>query len=177
MESSHNQIILAYATAQIKFDCPLLHGELIFGMMRIMSHLYGGIEAGGTKFVCAVGTGPADLELTRFPTTTPAETFSRAIDFFKQESTRGVLAAIGIASFGPVDPNPASPTFGYITSTPKPGWEHANFVGPIKQALGLPVGFDTYVNAAALGEHRWGAGRDSIISSISPSAPASAAGA
>ncbi|MGB8646924.1 MAG: ROK family protein [Anaerolineae bacterium] len=122
-----------------------------------MSLFYGGIEAGGTKFVCAVGTGPDDLELTRFPTTTPAETFGQAIEFFKAQASRRPLAAIGIASFGPVDPNPASPTFGYITSTPKPGWDHANFMGTIKQALGVPVGFDTDVNVAALGEHRWGA--------------------
>ncbi len=122
-----------------------------------MTHLYGGIEAGGTKFVCAVGTQPDDLVETRFPTTTPSETFSRAIEFFKQQSSSERLVAIGIASFGPVDPNPASPTFGYITSTPKPGWGHTDFVGAIKRALDVPIGFDTDVNVAALGEQRWGA--------------------
>jgi fructokinase len=129
-----------------------------------MSVLYGGIEAGGTKFVCAVGTGPDDLRAeTRFPTTTPVETIGRAITFFQEQ--RLPLAAIGIAAFGPVDPNPASPTFGYITSTPKPGWAHTDFAGAIRQALGLPVGFDTDVNVAALGEHRWGAaqGLDTFI--------------
>ncbi len=86
-----------------------------------MSDLYvGGIEAGGTKFVCAVGTGPDDVRAeTRFPTTTPEETIARAVAFFReQEAIYGRPAAIGIASFGPLDPNPASPTFGYITSTP-----------------------------------------------------------
>jgi len=130
-----------------------------------MNQLYGGIEAGGTKFVCAVGTQPDDLIETRFPTTTPTETCSRAIEFFKQQAGPEQLAAIGIASFGPVDPNPASPTFGYITSTPKPGWANTDFAGAIRSALGVPVGFDTDVNVAALGEHRWGAaqGLDNFI--------------
>lgn len=120
-----------------------------------MSALYGGIEAGGTKFVCAVGAGPDDVRAeVRFPTTTPAETIGRAIAFFRQHRP---LAAIGIGSFGPLDPDPASPTFGRITSTPKPSWAHTDVVGMIRRALNIPVGFDTDVNAAALGEHRWGA--------------------
>ncbi|MCL4395202.1 MAG: ROK family protein [Chloroflexi bacterium] len=123
-----------------------------------MNRLYGGIEAGGTKFVCAIGTGPGDLRsVVRFPTTTPAESLSRAIEFFRTGSEGGNLAAIGIGSFGPVDPNPASATFGYITTTPKPGWAHTDFARTIERALGIPVGFDTDVNAAGLGEHRWGA--------------------
>lgn len=117
--------------------------------------LWGGIEAGGTKFVCAVGSGPDDLVETRFPTTTPAETLARAIAFFRAQPA--LPAAIGIGSFGPVDPDPRSPTFGYITTTPKPGWGHTDLVGPLRQALGVPVAFDTDVNAAALGEQRWGA--------------------
>ncbi|MCB0201668.1 MAG: ROK family protein [Caldilineae bacterium] len=122
--------------------------------MRIL----GGIEAGGTKFVCATGTGPDDIHAEiRFPTTTPQETIGKAIAFFEEESRRNSLAAIGIASFGPVDPNPASPTFGYITTTPKPGWANVDLAGPIGQALAVPVGFDTDVNGAALGEGRWGA--------------------
>ena len=122
--------------------------------MRIL----GGIEAGGTKFVCAVGTGPDDVRSEiRFPTTTPAETIGRAIAFFEDQAKQVEVAAIGIASFGPVDPNPASATFGYITTTPKPGWANADLAGAIGRALGLPVGFDTDVNGAALGEHRWGA--------------------
>jgi fructokinase len=128
--------------------------------------LWGGIEAGGTKFVCAVGTGPDDLRAeVRFPTTTPEASFGRAIEFFQQQHEKEPLAAVGIASFGPVDPNPDSPTFGYITTTPKPGWAHTDFAGTIRRALGLPVGFDTDVNVAALGERRWGAaqGLDNFV--------------
>ena len=119
----------------------------------------GGIEAGGTKFVCAVGTGPDDMRAeARFPTTTPEETVARAVAFFReQEKIHGRPAAIGIASFGPLDPNPASPTFGYITSTPKPRWANVDLAGAIRSALGVPVGFDTDVNIAGLGEWRWGA--------------------
>ncbi len=121
--------------------------------------MYGGIEAGGTKFICATGTGPDDLsEVERIPTTTPEETLDRAISYFKRQP--GTLEAVGIASFGPVDPIPGSPTFGYITSTPKPGWAHTNLAGRIADALGVPVGFDTDVNGAALAEWRWGAARE-----------------
>ena len=117
--------------------------------------LYGGIEAGGTKFVCALGTGPDDIRAeTRFPTTNPEETFGRAIDFFNAHDE---VAAIGVGSFGPIDPRPGTPTFGFITSTPKPGWQDTDFVGTLETAFDVPVGFDTDVNAAALGEHRWGA--------------------
>jgi fructokinase len=123
--------------------------------------LFGGVEAGGTKFVCAVGTGPDDLRAeTRFPTTTPDETIGRAIAYFEEQAREEPLAAIGIASFGPVDPNPTSPTFGYITTTPKPGWADTDFAGRVRRALGVPVGFDTDVNGAALGEHRWGAAQE-----------------
>src|SRR5512136_1976053 len=114
--------------------------------------LFGGIEGGGTKFVCAVGTGPGDLRAeTRFPTTTPEETIGRALTFFQEQAQQEPLAAIGIAAFGPVDPNPASPTFGYITTTPKPGWADVDFAGTVSRALNVPVGFDTDVNGAALG--------------------------
>ncbi len=132
-----------------------------------MSPLYGGIEAGGTKFVCAVGTGPGHiLAETRFPTTEPAENFAQSIDFFRaQQAVHGPLDAIGIGSFGPVDPAPGSPTWGYITLSPKPGWHMVDFAGTVQRALDLPVGFDTDVNAAALGEWRWGAaqGLDTFI--------------
>lgn len=122
--------------------------------------LYGGIEAGGTKFVCAVGTGPDDLrEEIRYSTTTPDETIGRAIDFFKEQGQKEPLTAVGIATFGPADPDPGSPTWGYITSTPKPHWEQTGLAGRVQQTLGVPVGFDTDVNGAALGEHRWGAGQ------------------
>ena len=130
--------------------------------------LYGAIEAGGTKFVCAVGTGPDDLRAeARFPTTTPLETLDRTISFFKEQQERlgEPLIALGVGSFGPVDPNPASPTFGFVTTTPKPGWANADVVGALRKVFPIPVGFDTDVNAAALGEHRWGAaqGLDTFI--------------
>lgn len=128
--------------------------------------LYGGIEAGGTKFVCAVAGGPDDYrDEIRFPTTTPEETLAQAIDFFQAHHRREPLQAIGVACFGPIDPNPASPTFGYVTTTPKPHWAHTDVVGRLKAALGLPIGFDTDVNGAALGEHRWGAaqGLDTFV--------------
>jgi fructokinase len=132
-----------------------------------MGGLLGGIEAGGTKFVCAVGTSPDDVRaLARVPTTTPQETIARAIEFFRAESARhGPLDAVGIASFGPIDPEPRSPTFGCITSTPKPGWKNTDLAGAVGRALGVPIGFDTDVNVAALGEWRWGAGQgtDNLI--------------
>ena len=122
--------------------------------------VYGGIEAGGTKMVCAVGTAPDDIRAEgRFPTAGPEESIPRAIRFFKDHTSAGELDAIGIAAFGPVDPDPRSPTWGYVTTTPKPGWAHTDFAGQIKRALDVPVGFDTDVNVAALGEHRWGAAR------------------
>jgi fructokinase len=123
--------------------------------------LYGGIEAGGTKFVCAVGTGPQDLQAeVTFSTTDPEETIGRAVAFFQEQATHTLLAAVGIASFGPVDPNPASPTFGHITTTPKAGWQNTDLAGSVGAALGIPVGFDTDVNGAALAEYRWGAAQD-----------------
>ncbi len=123
--------------------------------------LYGAIEAGGTKFVCAVGRGPEDLQdLVSFPTTSPPETIAKTVDYFQGALAKhGELAAIGIASFGPVDPNPLSETFGYITATPKPGWSNFNFAGALQKQMLIPVGFDTDVNGAALSEWRWGAGQ------------------
>lgn len=122
-----------------------------------MMPTFGAIEAGGTKFVCAVGTGPDDLrEVESFPTTTPDETLTRAASYFEG---RGV-EALGVGSFGPVDLDPSSPTWGYVTSTPKPGWQNVDVAGPLGRALGVPVAFETDVNAAALAEHRWGAARD-----------------
>ncbi len=126
----------------------------------------GAIEAGGTKFVCAVGTGPRDLcARVEFPTTSPQETISQVIRFFAEQAKREPLSAVGIASFGPIDVNPASPHWGHITSTPKPGWQNVDLAGPIGHALNLPVAFDTDVNVAALGEREWGAaqGLDTFV--------------
>lgn len=131
-----------------------------------MARVFGGIEAGGTKFICAVGTEPDDLrDLVRFSTTSPDETIGRAVDYLRGVKKQDELTAVGIASFGPIDPNPNSPTFGYITTTPKPGWRHTDIAGAVRSALGVPVGFDTDVNGAALAENRWGAaqGLDSCI--------------
>jgi fructokinase len=129
--------------------------------------MYGGIEGGGTKFVCAIGSGPDEIIAeTSFATTDNVKaTLGKAIDFFQHYSREKPLDAIGIASFGPVDPDARSLHYGYITTTPKPGWAWTNFVGPVQDALGLPVGFDTDVNGAALGEYRWGAaqGLDTFV--------------
>ncbi|MCU0488618.1 MAG: ROK family protein [Anaerolineales bacterium] len=123
-----------------------------------MTHYFAGIEAGGTKFVCAVGNSPTDLSAPEsFPTTRPEETIQRTLEFLHRQQDRlGPPAAIGIASFGPLDPNPASPTYGQITTTPKPGWASFDFVSAIQAHFNVPILFDTDVNGAALGEWRWG---------------------
>lgn len=122
--------------------------------------LVGGIEAGGTKFVCTVGTGPDDVRAeVRFPTTTPEETIQRSINFFREQTQIEPLAAIGVGSFGPIDLHPGSSTWGYITTTPKPGWRYANLCNPLQQTLDVPIAFDTDVNAAALAEMTWGAAK------------------
>jgi fructokinase len=116
---------------------------------------YGGIETGGSKWECAIGSGPDDIRAAEtLRTTTPAETIGRAVAFFERE---GPVEAIGIGSFGPIDQKLSSPTWGHITTTPKPGWAHTDVGQEIRRRLSVPVAFDTDVNAAALGEHRWGA--------------------
>jgi len=118
---------------------------------------YGGIEAGGTTWVCAVGEGDGRLlEIAVLRTSTPAETITAATQFFVD---RGPLSALGIGTFGPVDLRAFSPTFGHLTTTPKPGWPNADLVSPLQTELGVPVAIDTDVNCAALGEWRYGAGR------------------
>jgi fructokinase len=119
--------------------------------------VFGGVETGGSKWECAIGTGPDDLQATEtIPTTTPVETIDRVVAFFER---KGPVDAIGIGSFGPVDGKPSSPGWGHITTTPKPGWANTD-VGPeVHRRLSVPVAFDTDVNAAALGEQRWGAAR------------------
>ena len=119
--------------------------------------LLGGIEAGGTKFICAVGTDPDNLRAqTRIETTTPDETLGQVVDFFREQQKIEVIEAIGIGAFGPVGVNPGSEKFGWFLNTPKPGWQQVDFVGRMQRELGVKVGFDTDVNAAALAEHRWG---------------------
>lgn len=125
-------------------------------------NVYGGVEAGGTKFVCIVASGPDEiLEEVRFPTTTPEETLARTIDFFSDyvKQTNNNLAAIGVACFGPLDLDPDSPVYGHITSTPKAGWANTSVAGRLEIALKTPVMIDTDVNGAAAGEGKWGAAR------------------
>ncbi|MEH6943248.1 ROK family protein [Bacillus sp. JJ722] len=124
--------------------------------------LYGGIEAGGTKFVCAVGNQHGDIiERISVETTTPKETMEEVISFFGKFD----IASIGIGSFGPIDVNEESSTYGSITTTPKLAWRGYPFVAAMKEAFHVPVGFNTDVNVAALGEVTYGAaaGLDSCL--------------
>ncbi len=127
------------------------------------SAICGAIEAGGTKFICAVGRGPADLlERVQFPTGgDPVRFMGEIVSWLAvQEKKHGPLAGIGVASFGPVDLNESSASYGHISTTPKAGWQNADILGPLREAFsGIPIGFDTDVNGAALGEARWGAAR------------------
>ena len=121
----------------------------------LRSVLYGGVEAGGTKFVCAVGTGPHDIaERVRIPTTQPEETLAAVGEYFAARR----VDAVGIATFGPVELRRSEPRYGRITSTPKPGWEGADLVGAVREVADVPISIDTDVNGAALAEARWGAG-------------------
>ncbi|HJB24471.1 MAG TPA: ROK family protein [Candidatus Jeotgalibaca pullicola] len=118
--------------------------------------LVGAIEAGGTKFVCAIGNEKNEIiERVSFPTTTPEETLRSVFNFFDQYS----LASIGIGSFGPIDINESSDTYGYILSTPKIPWKNFNFLGAMKERYSIPIGWTTDVNAAALGESKLGAAK------------------
>ncbi|MEY2193842.1 ROK family protein [Neobacillus sp. BF23-41] len=124
--------------------------------------MLGAIEAGGTKFVCAVGDEKGNIiDRIQIPTTVPAETMPKVIEFFKQYPVK----AIGVGSFGPIDVNRESDTYGYITSTPKTPWKDYPFVQVLKDAFSVPIGFNTDVNAAALGEVTFGAakGLDSCL--------------
>ncbi|TGD21494.1 ROK family protein [Companilactobacillus suantsaicola] len=112
--------------------------------------LVGSIEAGGTKFVCAVGDEDYRIkDSVHFPTTTPEETLQKAIDYFKKFD----IEALGIASFGPIEQRVNSPKYGYITSTPKPGWRDTDFVGKMKEAFDIPMFWTTDVNGSAYGEY------------------------
>jgi fructokinase len=128
-----------------------------------MGKLFGGMEGGGTKFVCVVGTGLDDIvEEIAYPTTTPDETLAKAISFFKKFN----LEAIGLACFGPLDLDPASSTYGSITATPKPGWAGTNLVKRFKKTFACPVAIDTDVNAAAYGELSWISNNQNIDSLV-----------
>jgi len=123
----------------------------------------GGIEAGGTRWNCAIGGDGVEPErVESFPTTTPAETIGHAVEFFAAVPD---LEALGVGLFGPLEVSRRSPRWGTITTTPKPGWRDVDVVGPLAEALGVPIALDTDVNAAAIGEWRHGAaqGLDTFV--------------
>ncbi|SDD92150.1 ROK family protein [Kordiimonas lacus] len=126
-----------------------------------MSKLIGAVEAGGTKFICAVGRGHDDIiAQATFPTTTPEETLDLCAHFFADTAaTHGPVERLGIAAFGPLDLDPASATYGALLDTPKPGWAGTNFIDYFKQHRGMPTVLDTDVNGAVLAEVRWGHAR------------------
>jgi fructokinase len=129
--------------------------------VRIMKW-FGGIEAGGTKFNCIVAADPDNIVAeTRIPTSTPDQTLPQVLSFFNQvQSGNNIqLDAIGLGSFGPIDPNPNSVDYGRITSTPKLAWRNTPILGYFRDALKIPAAFDTDVAAAALGEGKWGAAK------------------
>lgn len=116
-----------------------------------MTKLYGSLEAGGTKFVCAVGDENFQvIEKTQFPTTTPYETIERTVEFFKRYEDR--LAGIAIGSFGPIDIDQNSKTYGFVTTTPKEHWSDVDLLGLIRKEFNIPFYFTTDVNSSAFGE-------------------------
>lgn len=123
---------------------------------------FGGIDAGGTKWACAIGTSPSDIRAsTTIPTTSPSETLNAVKNFFGDWMEAGnPLAAVGVSSFGPLIRELNNPRWGCLYNAPKAGWEHAAIAPWIAKELRIPVGIDTDVNGAALAEHRWGAGAD-----------------
>ena len=123
---------------------------------------FGAIEAGGTKFVCAVADAAGNLVAeTRIATTSPTDTLAEVIAFFTEQQESGRrYAAFGIASFGPIDLRRESVRYGHLLATPKPGWSNVDLVGPLARKFACPVAIDTDVNAAALAEATLGAGRD-----------------
>ncbi|HEX3913367.1 MAG TPA: ROK family protein [Steroidobacteraceae bacterium] len=130
--------------------------------MKVLMPLLGGVELGGTKCVCLIGTGPGDIRgQIAVPTGGDAnETLSKIEDIFRDwHAAHGPIAALGIASFGPVDLNRSSARYGFITSTTKPGWRDTDVARRLAKLFPVPVGFDTDVNGAALAEGRWGAAK------------------
>jgi fructokinase len=126
------------------------------------AQIYGAVEAGGTKFVCAMADADGNLKaLERFPTLDPKTTLNAACEFFRGASkTHGAPRAIGVACFGPIHLDRSTERYGFIGKTPKAGWSHTDMVGMLSREFGCPIGFDTDVNAAALAEHRWGAAQE-----------------
>jgi fructokinase len=131
-------------------------------MNRDERQYFGAVEAGGTKFVCAVGDAGGTLHAEhRFATTDPQTTLGEMRRFLRDEATRcGPLRGIGVASFGPVFLDPRSLHYGRTGDTPKTGWSDIDMIAALHGEFGCAIGFDTDVNAAAMAEHRWGVGRD-----------------
>lgn len=118
--------------------------------------LIAGVELGGTKCILVLGTGPGDIRAeARIATTTPVETLDAIDDVLRRWQAKHGFQAVGVASFGPIDLDPASPDHGRIVNTPKPSWSGADVLGRARR-WGVPIGFDTDVNAAAFAEGRWG---------------------
>jgi Transcriptional regulator/sugar kinase len=110
---------------------------------------YGSVEAGGTKFICAVGNENNEIIISEaIPTTTYEETIKKVIVFFEKNR----VDALAIGSFGPVDLDISSEQYGCILNTPKQGWTNVNIVLPIQKALNIPIFFTTDVNSSAYGE-------------------------
>lgn len=129
--------------------------------MNDATRLYGAVEAGGTKFICAIGDHDGRIsDETRIETRDPVTTLTEVSRYFAAATHKfGALTALGVGAFGPLDLNPKSPKFGYITSTPKPGWQDTDLAGALTRGMKCPVFLDTDVNGAALAEWRWGAGQ------------------
>ncbi|MGB9585970.1 MAG: ROK family protein, partial [Anaerolineales bacterium] len=129
--------------------------------------LYGGVELGGTKVVCAIGSTPGNILCeTTFPTHFPSETIPAIIQFFQEKQKEyGEISSLGIACFGPLDLDQRSANYGKITATPKSGWVETDILSPFEDAFNIPVYLDTDVNGAAIGEWLIGAGRglDTIL--------------
>ncbi len=119
----------------------------------------GAVEGGGTKFVAMIGTGPTDvIDQITLPTADAHETIGGVIDFLQRPRPGLALSAVGVATFGPICLDRNSPDYGGTVATTKPGWDFVRIVSPMSRRLGVPIGWDTDVNGAVLGESRWGAG-------------------
>ena len=129
--------------------------------MNDTTRLYGAVEAGGTKFICAIGDQDGRiLDETRIETRDPTSTLTDVCRYFGAAAHKfAALTALGVGAFGPLELNPKSANFGHITSTPKPGWQNTDLAGVLKRCVEKPVFLDTDVNGAALAEWRWGAGQ------------------
>lgn len=122
--------------------------------------LYGGVEAGGTKFICGLSSSPPNLSSKiQFGTTTPQETLEKVCEYFFPFVKEGRIRSIGVAAFGPVDTDLHSSTYGYITATPKPNWQNIDILGFLKREFGIPIAFHHDVSVSAIGEHKWGAAK------------------